>query len=78
MLGLVAHYVCDAIVSKQRHRNAEYSTLQILAVALMIILDQRVVEVVYDDVDKQHTDNCKQMYGFKLVYRSQHYLTPGG
>ena len=47
-------------------------------VALTTLLDQRVVELNDEYVDKRPVIHWETVYGFKYIYRTKHYLTHGG
>ena len=55
-----------------------YSTVNMTVVALMTLLDQRVVELIGKYVDKRPVFNWATPYGFKFIYRTKRDLTHGG
>ena len=52
--------------------------VEMRVVAVMALLDQRVVELIGEYLDKRPLINWETVYGCKFIYRTKHYLTHGG
>ena len=49
-----------------------------MVVALMSMLDERILDTIDKYVDKRPTSDGKPAYGFKFIYTAAHYITQRG
>ena len=75
---LVGNQASELFRFYQFSSGVKYILAEMTVVALMTLLDQRIVELIQEYVDKRLVIHWETVYGVKFIYRTKHYPTHGG